>query len=267
MASNQNLILQKYGDGCKEDRRPAKSRSSSLEFHYTKKYLDPFIQENCRVLEVGCATGYYGMHYAGKCQSYVGIDIVPGHIEIFQQKITDANLHNVTCSVGDATNLVGFSDSSFDVVLCLGPIYHLPPIEQKKVLQECARVCKIDGFLAFAYLNSVGEYVGCCVHDEWRKSYPSESTNTYILDKQVDDVHPDIYFYTMPEEIEKLAAAHGLLKICNLGTHFNLMLSIVNNMTDEQFELLKPLYDQMTSHESCTGMSNHALLICKKVNG
>ena len=35
-------------------------------------------------------------------------------------------------------------------------------------------------------------------------------------------------------------------------------------LTDEQFELLKPLYDNMTSYESCTGMANHALLVCQK---
>jgi len=41
-------------------------------------------------------------------------------------------------------------------------------------------------------------------------------------------------------------------------------MKIVNDMTDERYELMKPLYDQMCAYESCTGMADHALLICKK---
>ena len=264
MSSNQERILQKYGDGTKENRRAEKSRSGSLEFRYTKQHLEGFITKTDRVLEVGCATGYYGMYYADKCREYVGIDIVPGHIEIFQCKIHEAGLNNVSCRVGDATDLSEIPDRTFDVVLCLGPVYHLPPDEQNKVMAECSRVCRDGGVVAIAYLNSVGEYAGCCVHDEWRAHYPNERANELVLNQYVDDVHEGIFFFTMPERIEADAAQYGLAKIKNLGTHFLTMMSVVNNMTDEQFALLEPLYDQMVSSESCTGMSNHALLICRK---
>ena len=173
-------------------------------------------------------------------------------------------MNNVSCRVGDATDLSEIPDRTFDVVLCLGPVYHLPPDEQNKVMAECSRVCRDGGVVAIAYLNSVGEYAGCCVHDEWRAHYPNERANELVLNQYVDDVHEGIFFFTMPERIEAVAAQYGLAKIKNLGTHFLTMMSVVNNMTDEQFALLEPLYDQMVSSESCTGMSNHALLICRK---
>ena len=94
------------------------------------------------------------------------------------------------------------------------------------------------GVVAIAYLNSVGEYAGCCVHDEWRAHYPNERANELVLNQYVDDVHEGIFFFTMPERIEADAAQYGLAKIKNLGTHFLTMMSVVNNMTDEQF--LKP---------------------------
>ena len=71
MASNENKLIQKYGDGLKENTRFQKSRSTSLEFYYTKKHLSKYITMNSRVLEVGCATGYYGIYYADKCKEYV----------------------------------------------------------------------------------------------------------------------------------------------------------------------------------------------------
>ena len=86
MASNEALILKKYGDGQKEEGRAGKCRSNAFEFHYTKKHLEPYVSPESRILEVGCGTGYYGIHYAPRCREYMGIDIVPGHIDIFRQR-------------------------------------------------------------------------------------------------------------------------------------------------------------------------------------
>ena len=132
MSKNADRILEQYISG-KEDGRANLSRSTRLEFHYTKKHLEGLIKNTDRVLEVGCATGHYGFHYADKCQEYLGLDIVPEHINIFNQKITESQIDNVACQIGDATNLQGISDDSFDVVLCLGPMYHLQSDERDLV--------------------------------------------------------------------------------------------------------------------------------------
>lgn len=100
-----------------------------------------------------------------------------------------------------------------------------------------------------------------CVLDD---KYPSETTNDFVLNKGTDDMRPNLFFYTTPEEMEQTAIQYGLNKVKNLGTNFMCLLHKVNDMTDEQFEVMRPLYDQMASHESCTGMAGHALLICKK---
>lgn len=131
MTDNKEKVLAHYEDYTHkvgEDNRATASRSTSIEFHYTKIILDKFIRKDSRILEVGCGTGYYGMYYADKCKEYVGVDLFPHHIEIFQQKIHESKKNNLSCVVGDATNLEGIENNSFDVVLCLGPMYHLPPI-------------------------------------------------------------------------------------------------------------------------------------------
>jgi len=38
-------------------------------------------------------------------------------------------------------------------------------------------------------------------------------------------------------------------------------------MNDEKFAIYMELADEMAKYESCTGMSNHALLICRKTEG
>lgn len=263
MSSTENAVIDNYKNG-DEDNRPDRSRYAGLEFHYTKKHLDPYITPETSVIEIGCGTGYYAMHYADKCREYTGVDISPENIAVFGGKIQNRQLKNVRAMMGDATRLSGIPDNGFDVVLCLGPLYHLPPQERECVFAECKRICKDGGIASFAYINKVGVYTGACVHEQLRAHYPNEQANQWVLDCNRDDMRPDLFFYTMPEEIEAAAEKAGFRKIKNLGTDFFITMSIIDTMDDKKFALLKPLLDQMASYESCTGMSNHALLICRK---
>ena len=260
MSKNEKKIIEQYRL-VNEDGRSISSRSSSLEFYYTKKHLDGLIGKTDRILEVGCATGYYGFYFADKCSKYLGIDIVPEHIALFKQKIGERGVKNISCRTGDATDLKDIGDNSFDAVLCLGPMYHLPQNERELVFSECARVCKPGGIAAFSYINKIGVYAGACIMDS---RYPSELANKTVLENGTDDMRPDTFFYTTPEDMNASAERHGLKKIKNLGTDFFITMNIVNEMSEQKFELMRPLYDEMTRSESCTGMSNHALLICRK---
>lgn len=264
VASNKEQIFSKYSGsgGMPDDGRQNQSRTDSLEFHYTKKHLEGLIKNTDRVLEVGCAAGYYGFYYADFCKEYVGVDLFPDHIKMFNERIKERGLTHLSGEVGDAVNLENIPDNSFDVVLHLGPMYHLPKEERALAFREAARVCKDGGIIAFAYIVQVGTYAGACVIAS--KDYPNDKANQYVLEKGTDDGRPDLFFYTMPEEMEEMSSNCGLTKIKNLGTNFMFSTQIVNDMTDEQFEVMQPLYDKMASYESCTGMAGHALLVCRK---
>ena len=261
-----NKIIAHYEDYTnrrgEDNRASTASRSDSLEFYYTKKALSEYITPNCRVLEVGCGTGYYAMHFADKCKKYVGVDLFQPHVDIFNRKIAERGLKNVSCTQGDATNLSEIADNSFDIVLCLGPMYHLPPEGRELVFAECARVCKSGGIAAFAYVNKVGLYAGACIIME--DIYPNKFANETVLRQGINDENPGIFFFTMPEEMEATASKHGLTKIRNMGTDFFITKNVVDKMDDEKFEIFMELMDEMVNYESCTGMSNHALLICRK---
>ena len=244
-----------------EDARASSSRSSGLEFHYTKKAMSEFITHESRVLELGCGTGYYGMYFADKCKEYVGVELYQPHVDIFNNKIKKNVLTNVSCQQGNAMNLEDIDDNSFDVVCCLGPMYHLSQEDREVVFAECARVCKPGGIAAFAYINKVGAYAGACIL--WEDHYPNTEANNTILKQGISDDNPGVFHFTMPEEMEETANKYGLEKIRNMGTDFFVTMGVVNKMDDEKFEVYMELADEMVKHESCTGMSNHALLICK----
>ena len=263
MASNYDKVVSFYSVS-EEDDRWAQSRYAGLEFHYTKKLISGYINSESHVIELGCATGYYGMYFADKCAHYTGIDLTPEHIDVFNQKIADAGIKNISTAVGDATGLPETPDNSFDVVLCLGPMYHLQQNDRLKVFEECYRIAKDGAVLAFAYINGLGVYAGACVHDNCRGVYPSVKANKYVFEFGTDDVNPDRFYFTSPEEMEFDAKRKNLEVLKNCGLDFFFTLCAVNQMSDEQFECYMEIADRMCESPSCTGLSNHALLICRK---
>ena len=263
MLSNKEKIINLYRN-YKEDNRATSSRSNSLEFHYTKKLLNDYITSESKVIELGCGTGYYAMHFADKCSHYTGVDLSPANIDVFKEKIAKEEKENVQAVVGNATSLPEYTDNSFDVVLCLGPMYHLSREERMNVFAECYRIAKKGAIMAFAYINSIGVYAGWCLNDDWRDIYPNAKANKYFLEHKTSYDNPNVFFFTSPEEIESDAKQNNLEIIKNCGLDFFFAQSAVNKMSDEQFTLYKELADKMVDSQSCTGLSDHALLICKK---
>ena len=263
MAANQEKIISHY-NGYKEDDRSKESRAAGLEFHYTKKLLSEYIRPESRVIELGCATGYYGMFFADKCAEYIGVDLSPDNIAVFHEKIAAERKENVRAVVGDATALLGFSDNRSDTVLCLGPMYHLPREERLKVFDECYRIARPGAILAFAYINGLGAYIAACVDDTSRSMYPNKETNQCVLELNTDDQLPGVFFFTSPEEIEYDAKQKKLEILKNCGINFHFAACAINAMSEEQFECYMTLADKMSGSPSCTGLSAHALLICRK---
>ena len=74
------------------------------------------------------------------------LDVVPDHIE-------RARARGFVARLGDARSL-GSDDAIFDVVLLLGPLYHLPDrADRITALREAHRVLRPNGLLAAAAVN------------------------------------------------------------------------------------------------------------------
>ena len=174
------------------------------------------------------------------------------------------SLTNVKAFVGDATKLDNIADNSFDVVLCLGPMYHLPKGERELVFAECRRIAKDGAIIAFAYINGLGVYAGACVDDNARHIYPNAKTNKYVFEYNTDDVRPELFFFSSPEEMECDAKRYKFEVLKNCGLDFWFVKYAIDMMNEEQFECYWEIADRMSESRSCVGLSNHALLVCRK---
>ena len=100
------------------------------------------------VLEIGCATGTLSLaakRQAGPTGKVVGIDIIPGMIEVSRDKASQAGL-DVTFQSG-SIEAIPFPDENFDVVMCSFMIFHMSEKVRNKGIKEIFRVLKPQGRL------------------------------------------------------------------------------------------------------------------------
>ena len=97
--------------------------------------LRPFIAPDCRVLEIGCASGYYyeALEYLLNTRlSYVGVDFSPAMVALAQRYYPRASFH-----VGDGAAL-SFSDQSFLIAISSCVLLHVADYPQH--IEEAVRV-------------------------------------------------------------------------------------------------------------------------------
>jgi SAM-dependent methyltransferase len=105
------------------------------------------------VLDVGGAGGAYALWLAEAGYAVHLIDAVPRLVAEAERRSARAARPLVSCNVGDARAL-DLPTETADVVLLLGPLYHLiDPGDRTRALQEAARVLKPGGRLFAAAIS------------------------------------------------------------------------------------------------------------------
>ncbi|MFF7390639.1 class I SAM-dependent methyltransferase [Streptomyces scabiei] len=119
-----------------------------LEFWRTRDLLRRLLPgAPARVLDVGGGTGIHAEWLAGDGHRVEVVDPVPMHVE------RSGRLPGVTARLGDARALPA-EDAAHDVVLLLGPLYHLPERPDRvRALAEARRAVRPGGVVVAATIN------------------------------------------------------------------------------------------------------------------
>lgn len=105
------------------------------------------------VLDIGGAAGAYSFWLAEAGYSVHLVDAVPRLIAEAERRNAGSLRPLSSCKVGDA-RILDFSESSAEIVLLLGPLYHLTSAaDRAQALHEAARVLKPGGCLFAAAIS------------------------------------------------------------------------------------------------------------------
>jgi SAM-dependent methyltransferase len=140
------------------DRTPEESRleqgAFQLEQERTRELLRRFLPPPpATVVDVGGAAGAYALWLAEAGYSVHLLDRTPRLVAEGRRRSAGARRPLVSCRVGDARSL-DLSSGAVDVVLLLGPLYHLTDAaDRAKALGEAARVLRTGGVLFAAAIS------------------------------------------------------------------------------------------------------------------
>jgi len=106
------------------------------------------IKPPIRVLDLGCGDGTTAVPLARLGADVVGIDIAANLVAAGNKRAADEGLKNLTFQEGDASDLQGVSDNSFDLTLSVfGAMFAPKPFD---VAKEMVRVTKPGGRIVMA---------------------------------------------------------------------------------------------------------------------
>jgi SAM-dependent methyltransferase len=101
------------------------------------------IKKGMQLLDVGCGDGTTALPAARLGAEVLGVDIARNLVEAGNKRAAEQHLSNVEFRVGDATNLEGLADQTFDLVISIfGGMFAPKPAG---VAKEMVRVTKPGG--------------------------------------------------------------------------------------------------------------------------
>lgn len=238
------------------------TKSHLPEYLTTMRFIEKYLSPDAKIIEIGAGTGRYSIALAEMGYDVTAVELVPHNIEIMKKKVNSH--HNIKIYEGNACNLSAFASDSYDIVLLLGPMYHLFTDEDKHcALGEAIRVAKTGGVIFASYINN---------DTVMYKFFYKKRILSYI-DKGLikENYHavstPDeIFELYRKSDIDELMKKYNTERLHFVGVD---MLSYLydeslDSLTDREFEEYMKFLSNLCEREDCVGLSIHMLDIFRK---
>ena len=220
------------------------------------------------VIDVGGGAGIYALWLADRGYTVHLIDASP-------RLVAEAGRRSAgrlaSCRVGDARQLE-IADRTADVVLLLGPLYHLTEgADRARALAEARRVLKPGGSLCAAVISRFASVFDGLARDLFRDQQFTAMAERDLADGQHRNVtnRPDFFttaYFHRPEEIIREVSAAGFSDARLFGIEGPgwILADVAERMNDERRrnDLMRTAR-LLETEPSLLGMSAHLLAVAK----
>lgn len=241
------------------------------EFEVTKRYMQQYITDSShKILDIGGGPGRYSIFLARQGHEVTLFDLSGKNIRQAIEKAKEAGVHLDSCIHGDALRLSEYlyKEEQFDVVLLMGPLYHLLAEEdRKKALQEALRVLKPGGLLFASFISTYAP-----IQDFASGLYDFGNMDHllhYLEDgrnHENEALEFTTSYFSSEKEAEELMAQAGLQELVFAGAE-NILCGkekILHGLPRELQEKWLELAWRLSSDRNLLGMSEHFLYIGRK---
>ena len=237
-----------------------------IEFDITKRYLNEYIiGENLEIFDIGGGPGRYSIYLAEKGHKVSLLDLSKRNIEVAKEKSREKNVRLEAYIHGNALELEQYEEK-YDVVLLMGPLYHLiKESDRKAVVEGALRLLKPNGIIFASFISNYAP-----IQDYLKRLYPIESVDEVLIFLK-DGVSTGesgftTAYFTDYKEAKDLMNSFGLSEIVFAGVE-NILCSKENeiNMLEEsEYRKWLEICYQLSRDENLMGSSEHFLYIGRK---
>lgn len=261
---SNNKFIENFYNEYDEDGRLENSRLGRVEYLTTRRYLDPLLNADSKIAEIGAGTGRYSVTLAKEGYDVTAVELVQHNLEILKSKLEGSE--NIKAYLGNALDLHMLEDNIYDITLLLGPMYHLYSEDDKMTsLNEAVRITKPGGHILVAYCMNeatVIQYVFGCnqlksvmdlnmITDDWK--CVSEPKDLFEM-VRIEDI--ERLNATIPVERIKLVATDGASRYIR---------DYLEEFDDETFEKWLSYHFATCERQDLIGATNHSLDILRKL--
>lgn len=255
--------LREFYEGHDEDAR-LRSRHGMIEFLTTMRYVEKYLKQGDKILEIGAGTGRYAHALAQKGYAVDAVELLEHNIEVFKQNTLPGE--PVSVRQGNALDLTDFEDDTYDITLLLGPMYHLYTAEdQRRALTEALRVTRPGGVVFAAYCGSDATAIQFC----FGKGMFKEPRYRALADPgsfKLASTPAEVFALYRREDIDALMDGLPIRRLHFVGTDMaaGYMADTIDRMDDELYELYLRYHFATCERADLVGASNHYLDIFEK---
>ena len=265
-----NEIERFYDDTCQSEQ--TRLERHRLEFEMTRRALDEYVLQKATVADIGSGPGKYSLYLASNNHIVTSIDLSVKNLDLLKEESNKKKVKIKDFVHANALSLPMLADQSFDVVLCMGPLYHLlGEDERTKAVDECLRILKPGGLVFIAFVSIYAQVLSLLKKDpsylpEWRK-HLEKLINTGVNDIDFDSGFTWAYFFK-PFEIEKFMQIFPVEKLKIVGVESLACQSEkkLMDLPEKRFQEWVDFLYKFSDDPSTWGAVQHILYIGRKID-
>lgn len=238
-----------------------------IEFDITKRYLDEhIIGEKLEIFDIGGGPGRYSIYLAEKGHKVSLLDLSKRNIEIAKGKSKEKELLLEAYIHGNALELESY-EQRYDVILLMGPLYHLVNENDRKTVVEGAlRLLKPSGIIVASFISNYAPII-----DYLKGLHQIDSTEEllgYLKDgRSGGEKGFTVAYFTSHEEAKELMNGFGLEEIIFAGVE-NILASKekeINILDESEYRKWLDICYKLSQDKNLMGTSEHFLYIGRKL--